>query len=150
MDTIIVYADDAQYAQPLLQSMAQAPTAGRTHWIIVACAPRVTHRVSKFASNRSRENWRNKWADKLFESSAPLLEPTAGKLTTLLAKGPLAEVLADLQAQHGEHVQVVDLRRPKLAESSVAVLPCILPKLGGTLAGLGAIWTMLLGEALAA
>lgn len=150
MDTIIVYADDAQYAQPFLQSMAQAPNAARTHWIIVACAPRVTHRVSKFVSNRSRENWRNKWAEKLFQSVGLLLQPTAGQLTTLLAKGPLAELLTELQAEHGEQVQVMDLRRPKIAEPTIAERSSIVPRLGSTLAGLGAIWTVLLGEALAA
>ena len=151
METFIVYADDTHYAQPFLQSMSRTPTASQAHWILVACAPRVTHRASKFASNRSRENWRNKWADKLFESFLPLLPTDAAKVSTVLAKGPLPELLAELQAEHGAHAQVIDLRRPKLAEAA-AVTPAIsiVPKLGGLLAGLGAAWTVLLGEALAA
>ncbi len=55
MDTIIVYVDDAEYAKPLLQAMAQAPGADRRHCVLVACAPRITHRVSRFVSNRARE-----------------------------------------------------------------------------------------------
>lgn len=150
VDTIIVYADDVQYAQPFLQAMAQTPSANRTHWILVACAPRVTHRVSKFASNRSRENWRNKWAEKLFQGCEPLLQPNAGKLSTVLAKGPLTELLADIQSEYGANVQVVDLRRPKMSEPAAVPAASIVPKLGSLLASMGAVWTVLLGETLSA
>ena len=114
METIIVYLDDAEYAQPLLQSMAQGPRAADTHWVVVACAPRITHRVSKWVSNRSRENWRTKWADKLFAETVPALERSGAKVSPLLARGPLAEVVEQLRIELGMSPQIVDLRRPKL------------------------------------
>ena len=120
METIIVYLDDASYAQPLLQSMSQAPHAARTHWVVVACAPRITHRVSKWVSNRARENWRSKWADKLFAEALPMLERSGGKVTSLLARGPLAEVVEQLRAELGSSPQIVDLRRPKLETQGYA------------------------------
>ncbi|HZY15797.1 MAG TPA: hypothetical protein VFE74_04165, partial [Ramlibacter sp.] len=61
MDKVIVYLDDPAYAHQ------QLPAGGTpTHWVLVACAPRMTHRVSKWVSHSARENWRVKWADKLF------------------------------------------------------------------------------------
>ncbi|MDH0200153.1 hypothetical protein N7337_04350 [Comamonas aquatica] len=151
MDTIIVYVDDAEYAKPLLQTMAQAPGADRRHCVLVACAPRITHRVSRFVSNRARENWRNKWADKLFEACAPALAQSGGlQVSTMLARGPLPDVLAQLQAEHGTAAQVVDLRRPKLEVAAPKAEAPMLRKLAGTLAGIGALWSVLIGETLAA
>ena len=72
--TIIAYVDDADHAQLLLQAAMLAPHVQAAHWVLVACAPRITHRVSKFVSNRSRENWRNKWAERLFDACVPLIE----------------------------------------------------------------------------
>lgn len=122
METIIVYLDDAEYAQPLLQSMSQSPHAANTHWVVVACAPRITHRVSKFVSNRTRENWRTKWADKLFAQALPLLESGGGRITPWLARGPLAEVVEQLRTELGVSPQIVDMRRPKLESRGAPAL----------------------------
>lgn len=121
METIIVYLDDAEYAQPLLQSMSQSPRAADTHWVVVACAPRITHRVSKWVSNRSRENWRTKWADKLFAEALPQLERSGARVTPRLARGPLAELVDALRVELGTSPQIVDLRRPKLESSAPAL-----------------------------
>ena len=140
MDTIIVYVDDAEYAKPLLQAMAQAPGADRRHCVLVACAPRITHRVSRFVSNRARENWRNKWADKLFAQVLPWLGRGSTDVTTVLAKGPLPELAEQLQATHGV-AQVVDARRPKAAPA---------PRGGhnpsSLLAGLSALFVLALAD----
>ena len=114
METIFVYLDDVSYAQPLLESMSRAPQAKQTHWVLVACAPRITHRVSKWVSNRSRENWRNKWADKLFADAVPLLEAQGCQVTPVLARGPLAELVEEWRIKLDQTPQIVDLRRPKL------------------------------------
>ena len=90
METIIVYVDDADYARRLLQATAQAPQTARAHWVLVACAPRITHRVSKFVSNRSRENWRNKWADRLFQDCVPMLQDRGVQVSTVLTCTPRA------------------------------------------------------------
>ena len=167
METIILYLDDADYARPLLASVMDTPQAAQAHWVLVACAPRITHRVSKFVSNRSREHWRNKWADKLFAALRPVLAPAGSRVSTVLARVPLAELLESLKAEHGERVQVVDMRRPKselLAEgvAPVAAPPALAPVLpavpdaanstvrrgGATLAGVLAMRGLLVEDAL--
>ena len=87
MNPIIVYVDDATYAQPMLEALAGSSQAASSHWLLVACAPRMTHRVSKWVSHRARENWRGKWADKLFAALMPVMATTGGKVTAVLAKG---------------------------------------------------------------
>lgn len=152
MKTIIVYLDDADYAQLLLQAAAQAPDAHLAHWVLVGCAPRITHRVSRFVSNRSRESWRTKWADRLFQECVPLLQARGAKVTPVLARGPLPALLESLQLEHGTQAQVVDMRRPKQAPDAAGASMGMmsLRKLGGTLAGIAAVCTVLIGETLAA
>ena len=101
MDKVIVYVDDADYARQKLESMAARSAAANTHWVLVACAPRMTHRISKWVSHSARENWRAKWADKLFAQLQPWLGGAGGRVSTVLA-------------EHGAHTPVLDARRPKL------------------------------------
>ena len=113
MDKIILYVDDAAYAREHLQRLAPAAdSAAARHWVLVACAPRMTHRISKWVSHSARENWRTKWADKLFNEVVPPLRERGDTVTPILAKGPLPELTRALMAEHGvEHV--LDVRRPK-------------------------------------
>ena len=115
MDKVIVYVDDAAYARQVLEPLAAPATAGTILWVLVACAPRMTHRISKWVSHSARENWRAKWADKLFAQLQPWLRAEGAPISTVLAKGPLPELLAQLQAEHGA-CRVVDARRPKLEQ----------------------------------
>jgi hypothetical protein len=107
MNKVIVYVDDPAYARAQLPASAEP-----THWLLVACAPRMTHRISKWVSHSARENWRAKWADKLFEQMVPLLQSRGDTVTPILAKGPLPELTRVLQAEHGA-ARVLDVRRPK-------------------------------------
>jgi hypothetical protein len=108
MEKVIVYLDDPAYAKQ------QMPTAagGPTHWVLVACAPRMTHRISKWVSHSARENWRAKWADKLFDQMVPPLRARGDDVTPVLARGPLPELTRSLMAEH-DTAQVLDVRRPK-------------------------------------
>lgn len=143
METIIVYIDDADYALPLLQAAAQSPNAPNTHWLLVACAPRITHRVSRFVSNRSREQWRSKWSEKLFHSCVPLLEAAGSRVTPILARSPLPELQEQLQQDYGPGTQVVDVRRPRQlvpdAQAVVEKSSSPLRPFSATLASFGAI-----------
>ena len=152
METIIVYVDDADYAQLPLQEALQLPNAHKAHWILVGCAPRITHRVSRFVSNRARENWRTKWAERLFQDYGAFFAAQGVKLTTVLAREPLPQVLKALQAEHGETAQIMDMRRPKMQEATAPVAAPfpVMSKLAGTLTGIGTLWAVLLGETLAA
>jgi hypothetical protein len=92
METIIVYLDDADYAQQQLAPMKCHPDVrfGATHWVLVACAPRMTHRIGKWVSHGARERWRTQWAAKLFAVVQPVTAGGGNRVTTLLAKGPIA------------------------------------------------------------
>ena len=95
---VIVYVDDAAYAQQVLAPLCAREAIAPTQWVLVACAPRMTHRISKWVSHSARENWRTKWADKLFAQILPALRTPAHNVTTVVAKGPLAELTEQLQA----------------------------------------------------
>lgn len=129
MDKVIVYLDDAAYARTQLPAGAEP-----THWLLVACAPRMTHRISKWVSHSARENWRAKWADKLFEQVVPPLRERGDAVTPILAKGPLPEVTRSLLAEHGQ-LRVIDARRPKSADGGGSDVRWSPP---GALMGLGA------------
>jgi hypothetical protein len=117
MEKIIVYVDDAAYAQQQLSPMrcGTAPEGSppaATHWVLVACAPRLTRRIGKWVSHSARENWRDKWAVKLFDKIVPELRQGGDTVSTVLAKGPLPELTKKLTAEFGAS-HVLDARRPK-------------------------------------
>ena len=113
MDNIIVYVDDAAYALQVLQPLctgAEAPRAAR--WIVVGCAPRVTHRVSKWVTHSARESWRGKWAEKVFSSLMPLLQQGDNAVVTQIAQTNLQTQTETLIREFGV-AKVIDARRPK-------------------------------------
>lgn len=124
MDKVIVYLDDPAYASQRMPAGHEAPT----HWVLVACAPRMTHRISKWVSHSARENWRARWADKLFEQVVPPLRARGDAVTPVLARGPLPELTRALMAQHGT-ARVIDVRRPRNPEP-------------GSLLGMGALFLL--------
>ena len=140
MQSVIVYIDDADHARAVLAPLVARAGAVPCRWIVVACAPRMTHRISKWVSHSARENWRAKWADKLFAQVLPWLGRGSTDVTTVLAKGPLPELAEQLQATHGM-AQVVDARRPKAAPA---------PRGGhnpsSLLAGLSALFVLALAD----
>jgi hypothetical protein len=120
MENIIVYLDDAAYAQQQLAPMQggaspRADRAAATHWVLVACPPRMTQRIGKWVSHSARESWRAKWAEKLFEHIVPQLRAGQDEVTTLVAKGPLPQLTQKLSAQHNA-ARVLDARRPKFGQ----------------------------------
>jgi hypothetical protein len=121
MDKIIVYVDDATYAEQQLAPMTSGQPAG-THWVLVACAPRMTHRISKWVSHSARENWRAKWAEKLFGQISPMLRGRGDQVTEVLAKGPLTDLTKKLQTELGI-ARVLDARRPKFGHDMEPVTP---------------------------
>ena len=115
MEKIIVYLDDAAYAQRQLAPMTGVGTAGATHWVLVACAPRMTQHISKFVTHSARQTWRTKWAEKLFQQVTPHLTQRGDSVTSVLAKGPLPELTKRLSAEHAT-TRVLDARRPKFGQ----------------------------------
>ena len=116
MNNIIVYVDDAAYALQMLQPMRLVDSSnGPVRWIVVGCAPRVTHRVSKWVTHSARESWRGKWAEKVFAQLQPLLRQGGDTVVTLLAESALPAQTEALIGQYG-HARVLDARRPKFGQ----------------------------------
>lgn len=117
MENIIVYVDDAGYALQLLQPMLPTSrSALPTRWIVVGCAPRITHHVSKFATYSARDSWRRKWSDKVFGEVVPALQQEGDAVVTLLAQGNLIAQTDALVKTHGV-ARVLDARRPKFGQN---------------------------------
>ncbi len=118
IDNIIVYVDELAYALELLEPMRRSrKSRGPSRWIVVGCAPRVTHHASKWATNSARESWRGKWADKLFVHLIPLFQHDGDTVVTRLAKsGSLVSQTEALVKEYGV-ATVLDGRRPKIGQS---------------------------------
>ena len=123
MNNIIVYIDDAAYALQMLQPMRAVDSVdGPVRWIVVGCAPRVTHRVSKWVTHSARESWRGKWADKVFAQLIPLLQQGDDTVVTLLAESALTVQTQTLCGQYSG-ARVLDARRPKFGHDMQPVSP---------------------------
>ncbi|PPE70031.1 hypothetical protein IS481_00870 [Caldimonas thermodepolymerans] len=103
---IAVLLDDAAHAQSRLA--AGLDDTRHAQWVLVACAPRMTHRASKWLSHGAREHWRRKWANRLFAQMQPWLAAHGIAAEVRLARGPLKDVLEELAVD-----EVIDVRRPK-------------------------------------
>lgn len=122
MERIAVFVDDAAHAQRLLEPFRAEPTIA---WLVIACPPRLTHRIGKYVAHRSREQWRARWAARLREELAPTLgaAPQGQSHEWLVAKGPLPELVQRLQLRHGSGLRVLDARRPKLGVAQAPLVP---------------------------
>lgn len=107
---VIVLVDDAAHLQAAWG--AEPALAANTHWVLVACAPRMAQRPSKWGSHRVREHWRARWSTKLFDEIGGWMHARGQAFTPVLAEGPLPEFTNTLMQTHGQ-AQVLDLRRPK-------------------------------------
>jgi hypothetical protein len=148
MEKIILYVDDAAYARQLLSRLTpEAVGTGARRWVLVACAPRMTHRISKWVSHSARENWRSKWLAKTQEQLLPLLQLEGGQVISVLAKGPLTELTQRLKMEHGA-ARVIDARRPKIGVDLEPVAPDVKSPsqsgwaLPGAVLGMGALLMM--------
>jgi hypothetical protein len=109
LSNYIVYLDDAEYAQRQLANLLAQPHHKR--FVLVACAPRMTRRIGKWLSHSARENWRDKWCDKLFAQFVPTISPS-DHVFCEVATDPLPQHTQMLLNEMGE-ATVIDARRPK-------------------------------------
>ncbi|RYF82701.1 MAG: hypothetical protein EOO29_06080 [Comamonadaceae bacterium] len=138
MERVILYVDDASHALEQLTRL-QASGLRPTHWVLAACAPRMTSRISKWVSHSARENWRVKWFARLQETLAPALQAEGAQFTAVLAQGPLMALTQQLLLAHGA-ARVIDLRRPKVGAllepvQSAPAGSAPTPRRGGALSG---------------
>lgn len=117
MEDVIVYADDVARARAVIAAMRR----GATHWMLVACPPRITQRSGQWASRATRERWRRHWADRLLAGVRPVAG--AGDRVSLISSDDVPQLAVRPDAAL-EPVRIVDARRERGASDSPgAMLP---------------------------
>ena len=153
MDRIIVYVDEADHARQRIAPLRSSGPDGdqgnnsstTTHWIVVACPPRLPRGASKWVSRESLESWRQEWAGQLLAELRPLFDAHGDTLTLVLATGELTQLTEKLIAEHG-NARVLDARAPKFGVDLAPISKHQTPSSSGwkwqipaALAGLGAL-----------
>src|SRR6185436_11210752 len=96
METIIVYADDAQWALQQLAPMACGEGVPAARWVLVACPPRMAQHMSKWLTQSARRAWREKWSAALFAQLEPALRKRGHRTVRVVARGSLPELTREL------------------------------------------------------
>lgn len=147
MDKFIVYIDDAEHAINQLRAATSSST--QTHWVVVACPPRLSRHAGKWINQSARLSWRNRWAAALFSDVKPALADLGGTVQTCVAEGELLAFTKTLRATHGQ-APVLDMRRPKFGLALESVAPGQATtaesrwQLPGAVAGMGAVLVLAL------
>ncbi len=113
MENIIVVLDDAAHA--LNQVLPMRKSEGATHWIVVACPPRLTRHISRWVNQGSRNAWRKRWAQELLAKVQPELTRSGDTCELRLLDDKLSDMTEGLQKEFAL-ARVLDARRPKVGQ----------------------------------
>jgi hypothetical protein len=117
---IALFIDDAALARKALAPLLQAPTPG--HVVLVACAPKLTHRVGRWLTRSSRDQYRERWSRELFAALQPLWQDAPrGTVETQVAKAPLPVLVQQLKSRQPGPVSIFDARRSRLGAQAEAL-----------------------------
>ncbi|GAB2486893.1 hypothetical protein GCM10027082_42390 [Comamonas humi] len=126
MQVKIAFVDDSAHA---LQHWSALPAQPDTHWVLVACAPKITRRASRWGNRSTLDKWRNKWARNLFDDLlARSQHLRQGTVSTQVAEAALQQITMQLHAEH-PGAEFMDWRRPK----AISAPPDATPHTGGRL-----------------
>ena len=121
METIAVFVDDADHARHLLTPLL-AQDGTQLRWVVVACPPRLTHRIGKWVSHSSRVQWRDHWMRTLRQQLEPLFgQAKVVNMEWLMASGPLDQLSARLRLRLGTDLRLLDARRSRLGAAHAAL-----------------------------
>ena len=141
MNVKIVFVDDAAFA---LQRLAERNGPTNEHWVLVACAPKITRRASRWGNRSTLDKWRNKWAKNLFEGLIPQSELLqSARVSTHISEVSVQQMTAQLHAEYPE-AEVLDWRRPKAISEppSADFVPRSAKLAGSLLSVLGVCFTL--------
>ena len=111
---------------------------------MVACAPKITRRASRWGNRSTLDKWRNKWAKNLFEGIVPNSQPLqSGHLSTHISEVSVQQMTAQLHAEYPD-AEVLDWRRPKAISEppSADFVPRPAKLAGSLLSVLGVCFTL--------
>ncbi len=122
MDRIAVFVDDSEHARRILYPYIQS-TAQETEWLVVACAPRLPHRVSRWLTREQCSRSRLDWVARLRSE----LEPTFGNRCSdsvewLSPTGRLALTSDSLRSKYGTSLRMLDARKGRPGRSAEPIL----------------------------
>ena len=143
MNVKIVFVDDADFT---LKRLGEYAHADNEHWVLVACAPKITRRASRWGNRSTLDKWRNKWAKNLFEGKQPNSQPLqSGHLSTHISEVSVQQMTAQLHAEYPD-AEVLDWRRPKAISEppSADFVPRQAKLAGSLLSVLGLCFTLVL------
>ena len=110
MNVKIVFVDDAAF---VLQRLQEHAAVNDGHWVLVACAPKITRRASRWGNRSTLDKWRNKWAKNLFEGILPhSTQLQNARVSTHISEVSVQQMTAQLHAEYPQ-AEVLDWRRPK-------------------------------------
>jgi len=120
MQTIAVYVNDASHATQVLQPMLSGSVP--TRWILVACAPVLRRHVGRWLSQAARRQWRERWANELFDELAPLFGAAgAAAPERVVARHPLHQVTTKLGARHAD-LRLLDARAMRIGQTAEPIV----------------------------
>ena len=107
MEHLAVIVNDAMQARRLLAPLL-VPNAAPTHWLLVADAPRLSHRIARWTTPGARAAWRQDWCTRLRLELQPWLDaaPAQACFSWHQADGPLADLTRQLRLQHGAGLRI--------------------------------------------
>ena len=103
MDKFIVYIDDAEHAMNQLRAAASSGDP-QTHWVVVACPPKLSRHAGKWISQSARVSWRNRWASALFSEVKPALTALDGTVQTCVAEANSSRSRNNCVRRTGKHL----------------------------------------------
>ena len=110
MNVKIVFVDDAAF---VLQRLQEHAAVNDGHWVLVACAPKITRRASRWGNRSTLDKWRNKWAKNLFDGILPhSTQLQTARVSTHISEVSVQQMTAQLHAEYPQ-AEVLDWRRPK-------------------------------------
>jgi hypothetical protein len=114
MENIIVVLDDATHALSQIVPMRQ--NGVKTHWVLLACPPRLSRHISRWVNQGSRKAWRKRWAQDLMNQVQPELMKNGDTFECRVLEGNLIDMTQRLQKEFGM-ARVLDARRPKVGHN---------------------------------
>lgn len=113
METLIVFANDVEYAVQHLQPMhvPQNPT----RWVLVACPPRLSRHSSRWISHRALADWHQHWAEDLLAGVQRVITAPGHEVNLRVADHEALDGLVPALRREFGPARLVDLRRAKFS-----------------------------------
>jgi hypothetical protein len=127
MEHFAVFVNDEASTRRIVEPLL-AGGATANGWTVVMCPPQMTHRISKWLSERQRRQWRHKWSTELQSQLAPLFARVpAEQLHWMPAAPRVAQTTLALRRRYGSSLHLLDVRRRHTGQHLPDIEPRVEP-----------------------